>query len=500
MIRKKTTRHAGDNEPPIFRFLPELGKATPGRRVGGVVRSHETHPNDYLSARIGRAIVGSEDGVPYAIPDVMATESRMVQLIRDHREEASRHPQMIQWRGALATLLLWRTWEIGENRLKPPQCRTYAAKPEMPFAHSILKTVNRADWPYIKVLYLERLSDNGKKYEFPLAFVSRRTIIVPAENPVVWLDDYPEGLKHMLPEEVTWYDPVRRCFLDPCDTLNEVDRIRLGRLLLLLTHGPGAGPKKLSFDQVNGALERFIDDLNRKHTDWFNTLTRPSRADGGRQVAEWQKTEWRVRAAFSGIRGVTEEPFSLLEPKHISENFLLSALMEDAGGEELDQREESEVLEAGQAHSGYRPREVWADKIDAWRTERGEFEKSGADEGEARLGGHPEEARTDETGTWKNGGGGFEKSEMEEGEMVQKILYCYEGVPFAVEDQQFLVRPYNWDETSEAASQALLRLQQAVSGIGENESVRFTYTLRRKLEQPTLHSKFIQKAREWLAF
>jgi hypothetical protein len=422
--------------------------------------------------------------------------------------------------------------------------------------------VNRADWPNIRVLYLERLSDSGKRYEFPLAFVSRRTIIVPAENPVVWLDDYPEGLKHMLPENVSWYDPARRCFKDPCAALNEVDRIRLGRLLFHVTREPGASSRRIRFEHVNGALERFIDDLNRKHTDWFNTLTQPPGTGGGRQVAEWQKTELRIRAAFSGINGVTAEPFTLLSGKHISENFLLQALEDDGRSGEDRWQEESEGSRSRgwrEATEGDDDPHVWREADDegyarGWRETKEDYAHNSheADESKPRgwreaeenfardsheategnprvwreteedyahnsreaaksnardsreedrlyLGYRTREAWAEAIDSGNTESGFSAKNAIDGSETIQKNCYLYEGVPFAVEDRQFLLRPCDWDDENGKAAATLLKLQKAVNALDAAQNERFAYTLRKKLDQPALHAVFVQKAGEWLA-
>ena len=109
--RKDEKKAALDRNTSYLTLLPAMGEGfhTGYQSRPGVVSDGNQKPHEWLES-VARNLLTQGEDVGYAIPDVLAGEAQLRRLMRLPYEEAMRHQEMIDWRGALAMLLLWDGW------------------------------------------------------------------------------------------------------------------------------------------------------------------------------------------------------------------------------------------------------------------------------------------------------------------------------------------------------------------------------------------------------
>ena len=238
----------------------------------GIVSDTNARPYEWLE-NVAKYMQTPGEDVGYSIPDVLAREQQMRRLIRLPHEEAARHQEMVNWRAILALLLLWDSWERDET-WPVIAFEDFLTEESLQNARMFQYTVSTA-------LSEERAQDglqvftiageqDHKPDKRPLCMVSRAVIIVPAASS--------GDLSEILPKQVRWYDRIRKRFEDPCQYLEERDRVRLVlqlRLLQSMNEQAAIGSLLYSPEaQLCSLLERFIDDLQGFRSTWRESLER----------------------------------------------------------------------------------------------------------------------------------------------------------------------------------------------------------------------------------
>lgn len=315
-----------DRQTSYQTLLPAMGD---GFHLGyhtlpGIVSDQNQKPHEWLE-NVARYMLTQGEEVGYSIPDVLAGEQQMKRLIRLPHEDAMRHQEMLDWRGTLALLLLWDSWEKDdtwpqlsfEDYLAPESLRD-----AMTFQRSVataLSPERAADGLRVFSLVSQREQVPDKR---PLCLVSRSVVIMPAANP--------GDLSDVLPARIRWYNRARMHFEDPCASLDEEDRTRLVtqlRLLQRLNEEPSYHSALYAVDApLISLLDRFIDDLLGFRGNWRERL------EAGDPDAE---RELRTRAlAVYGALG--EERFAIasvrceeqrLDVAELSANPLIQCLL-----------------------------------------------------------------------------------------------------------------------------------------------------------------------------
>ena len=109
--RKDGRKAALDRKTSYLTLLPAMGEGfhTGYQSRAGVVSDRNQKPHEWLESVAKNLLTPGED-VGYSIPDVLAGEAQLRRLMRLPYEDAMRHQEMIDWRAALAMLLLWDGW------------------------------------------------------------------------------------------------------------------------------------------------------------------------------------------------------------------------------------------------------------------------------------------------------------------------------------------------------------------------------------------------------
>ncbi len=337
MKRKANRRAPGVNSPQgkqeldrqtsYQTLLPAMGE---GFHLGyhtlpGIVSDQNQKPHEWLE-NVARFMLTQGEEVGYSIPDVLAGEQQMKRLIRLPYEDAMRHQEMLDWRGILAVLLLWDSWEQDETwpilsyeDFLTPESMTTAMAFQRAVAMS-LTPERAADGLKVFSLVSQREQVPDKR---PLCMASRSVVIMPAANP--------GDLDDVLPDRIRWYNRARKRFEDPCDFLEEEDRARLVaqlRLLQRLNEEESYHSAIYAKDApLISLLDRFIDDLLGFRMSWRE------RIEGGDPQAE-RELRGRVLAVYGGMAERDERAIAaiaceeqLLDARELSANPLIAALL-----------------------------------------------------------------------------------------------------------------------------------------------------------------------------
>ena len=205
------------------------------------------------------------------IPDVLAIEHETQWMLAHPAQGTAK--RLGAWRGLLATLLLWDSWE--KDRSWPVLTLENFSETEDAFIQTVrgaLTASRRAEG-----LKLFALHAPGSTEKHPLALVSRETIISPAAD----IGD----LSGILPPAVRWYAPAQGGFFDPCEQLPATERARLAAQLRLLTRlcvGTGAA----------AAIQRFLSDLREEHRQARHALE-------AEEPTALHQLECRIKAVYA---------------------------------------------------------------------------------------------------------------------------------------------------------------------------------------------------------
>jgi len=210
-------------------FLPTMteGNNAPLQTRAGFYLTDAANPNGWLSS-ISRNMDTPGMDVGYAIPDVMAGEQQIRRLIRLPREESLRHQEMRNWRAVLAILLLWDSWNKDDSW---PQLvlKDYITHDE--------RHKNSEKPSSFRNALLSAVSKKRAEQGVQIFSLSRTTDLITEICPIAVVSEQtviapaanmPENvIKRLLPSCVTWYDYEKNRFDDPCAFLQDDDRLRL---------------------------------------------------------------------------------------------------------------------------------------------------------------------------------------------------------------------------------------------------------------------------------
>ncbi len=311
-----------DQKTSYLTLLPHMedGFGMGYQSVPGIVNDTNQKPHEWLE-NIGKYMQTQGEDVGYSIPDVLAGEQQMRRLMRLPYEEAIRHQEMIDWRGTLALLLLWDSWEQDADW---PQLSLEDFMDDADDTMAFQRTVSAALTQErmaegLKVFALTGL--NGQKPDKrPIGLLSRSVILMPAANP--------GDLSGLLPEKVRWYDRRRKRWQDPSPFLSEKDRERLIlglRVLQCMNEQEAVGSDLFAKEAaLCSPLERFIDELQGFRTQWRQRI-----AQGEPEaVKELYIRTLAVYGLMDGkvdIKGL-EQQLLRLRPEEFAENALIRAL------------------------------------------------------------------------------------------------------------------------------------------------------------------------------
>ncbi|MCE5343131.1 MAG: hypothetical protein LLF96_06015 [Eubacteriales bacterium] len=290
-------------------LLPDMdeGFHTGYQTRAGVVSDGNQRPHEWLESFARNMRTAGED-VGYSIPDVLAGEAQLRRLMRMPHEAAMRHQEMVDWRGALAVLLLWDGW-VKDDTWPQLSCEDMLSGEGGAFLHSVRAALpaNRKAFG-IRLFFLSTERD-GVPERKALGMLSPVVALAPAANP--------GDLSGLLPKCVHWYNRDRKRFEDPCAFLDEADRARLLQYLRYLQalneRTDLQSPLYATDASLSGLIDRFIRDLQTPRTSWRERL------EAGDPHAQ---TELYIRALavyglmeISGLTGLTRRdiPLSIAE-------------------------------------------------------------------------------------------------------------------------------------------------------------------------------------------
>ena len=283
----------------------------------GVVSDGNQKPHEWLES-IARNLLTPGEDVGYAIPDVLAGEAQLRRLMRLPFEDAMRHQEMLDWRGALAMLLLWDGWEKDDTW---PQlnCDNMLEGEGGDFIRSVKAALPAGREKFGLWLFTLAVERDGVPERKAIGMLSPTVALSPAANP--------GDLSALLPECVRWYNRKRKRFEDPCALLNEADRARLVQRLRYLQalneRAELKSPLYAADASLCGLIDHFVSDLMARRGSWRERL------EAGDPRAE-RELYIRTLAVYglgeiSALAGLTrrDDPLSVAE---LAQNPLLSRL------------------------------------------------------------------------------------------------------------------------------------------------------------------------------
>ena len=180
----------------------------------GTVRTSETRGLTEVScaAAFARDAAAAMQADETSVPDVLDVRRRTAEQLAKG--------DTAHWRGLMAVCLLADTWQ------EPVRVRTVSfGRDTSPFSRAVLAASGR---DRLTLLVLE---NSGESCVLGLA--DEQLGLVPAADP--------EDVTRFLPDGILWADRSRGALLDPCELLNQRDRLLLAsRLRLIAGEGPAA--------------------------------------------------------------------------------------------------------------------------------------------------------------------------------------------------------------------------------------------------------------------
>ncbi|HPS81766.1 MAG TPA: hypothetical protein PLP25_07910, partial [Candidatus Limiplasma sp.] len=317
--RKDERKAELDRNTSYLTLLPTMdeGFHTGYQTRAGVVSDGNQKPHEWLES-VARNLLTPGEDVGYAIPDVLAGEAQLRRLMRLPFEDAMRHQEMLDWRGALATLLLWDGWAQDDTW---PQlaCENMLDGESGDFIKSVRAALPAGREKFGLWLFTLSVERDGVPERKAIGMLSPTVALAPAANP--------GDLSSLLPECVRWYNRKRKRFEDPCSWLGEADRARLvQRLRYLQALNERAELKSVLYAadaSLCGLLDHFVSDLMARRGSWRERL------EAGDPRAE-RELYIRTLAVYglgeiSVLPGLTrrDDPLSLSE---LAQNPLLARL------------------------------------------------------------------------------------------------------------------------------------------------------------------------------
>ena len=257
-----------DRKTSYITLLPtmEEGFHTGYQTRPGVVSDHNRKPHEWLES-VARNLLTPGEDVGYSIPDVLAGEAQLRRLMRLPHEDAMRHQEMIDWRGALATLLLWDGW-AKDDTWPILECENMLAADGGAFLDSVKAALAPERATFGLWLFTLRMERDGVPERKPLGMLSPTVALAPAANP--------GDLSALLPGHVRWYSRERRRFEDPCELLDEADRARLVHRLRFLQalneRRELKSPLYAKDAALCGLIDHFVGDLLAGRGSWRERL------------------------------------------------------------------------------------------------------------------------------------------------------------------------------------------------------------------------------------
>ncbi len=255
--RRDARKAALDRETSYLTLLPAMdeGFHTGYQSRAGIVSDGNQKPHEWLES-VARNLMTPGEDVGYSIPDVLAGEAQLRRLMRLPYEDAMRHQEMLDWRGALATLLLWDGW--GKDDTWPGlDCENMLDGEGGAFLRGVKAALPPERAAFGLWLFTLSAVRDGVPQRRALGLLSPTVALAPAANA--------GDLSTLLPDCVRWYDRARRRFTDPCALLSEGDRARLVQRLRYLQflneRAELQSPLYAEEAALCGLLDHFIGDL-----------------------------------------------------------------------------------------------------------------------------------------------------------------------------------------------------------------------------------------------
>ena len=231
--------------------LPALQLPPPG--------SAGTDPN-YSLLTLARNLPLSSVAPLCDAPDVLAREERLCRLLSLPYAQTVQQPEVIEWRGLLAILLLWDSWET-RHALPMLHC---GPPPEGEGTRAVLAALPKERLQRGLMLFTLEKDVDGMPFEGPLGLLSEKAGLLSAADP--------QKLYGLLPDCVRWVHQDEKRFSDPCPLLNETDKTRLiHRLQCLqaLAERPEFGsPLHQNGGALYNAADAFLGDLQNRNNLW----------------------------------------------------------------------------------------------------------------------------------------------------------------------------------------------------------------------------------------
>jgi len=321
--RKDERKAELDRNTSYLTLLPAMdeGFHTGYQSRAGVVSDGNQKPHEWLES-VARNLLTPGEDVGYSIPDVLAGEAQLRRLMRLPYEDAMRHQELIDWRGALSMLLLWDGWDKDDTW---PEliCENMLEGDGGAFIQSVQAALAPERAAFGLWLYTLSVIRDGVPERKTIGMLSPTVALTPAANP--------GDLSAFMPERVRWYNRKRQRFEDPCALLSEADRARLVQRLRYLQalneRAELKSPLYAADANLCGLIDHFVSDLLARRGSWRERL------EAGDQRAE-RELYIRTLAVF-GLREVSalpsltrkDDPLSL---KELAQNPLLCRLAPDS--------------------------------------------------------------------------------------------------------------------------------------------------------------------------